>query len=97
MLSKESFGSGLPHTFCSNACSSPSMRFCSFFMAESVGQYCASVLPSMLVVLYILPLYMFFVKKSSMDIVAALLRLEVIMVCLVRNGARSSYFTQKSG
>ena len=51
----------------------------------------------MFVVLYILPLYMFFVKKSSMDIVAALLRLEVMMVCLVRNGAKSSYFTQKSG
>ena len=40
---------------------------------------------------------MFLVKKSSMLIVAALLRLLVMMVCFVRNGARSSYLIQNSG
>ena len=62
MLSRESLRTGSPHMFFSNSFSSPSMRFCSFDIAESVGQYCARVFPSMLDVLYILPLYWFLTK-----------------------------------
>ena len=55
MESRESLRTLSPQMFSSKCFSSSSMRFCSFAMAESVGQYCASVCPSMLFVLYILP------------------------------------------
>ena len=61
-LSTESLRALSPQMFSSKAVISASIRFCSLVIAESVGQYCASVLPSMLLVLYILPRYMFFAK-----------------------------------